>query len=180
MGFNYGRLVLAIDDLVLYLENCDFNPDSKLFGYSREINDSFLPNVEYNIYGNSTLKQSYSEMGKYTFELDLQLNSAKLALLSLMHRKQIQALSNSSNLSLITLNDERLAIAEQTGYFSRPVVLSANSLPNIQLPAGYEWYYPQFQIILQGDTINTAEALMLMNSNGDDWLYNLTVTAKEA
>lgn len=180
MAFNYGKQELSIGSLTLELTNCNFNPEGDtLFGYKRFINDSFVPDYEYNIFGTASVKQSYNETGKFSFEWSLLLETELLYTLILIRKEQNKAFSNGTG-GGVTLKDSRLALAEESGSFTRPEwTTSGILLPTISLPTGYSWYYPEFTIGFQDATLDKAEALLLQQPSNENWLYTLDLKANE-
>lgn len=180
MAFNYGTQELEINGIILTLNNCNFNPDgTTLFGYRRFLVEDSLPQYEYNIFGNASVKQSYNDNGKYRFQWSLYLESAELATLVIIGKEQNKDFSNSTGGAII-LRDSRLALAERTGSFTRPVwSTSGIPEPTTALPASFEWYYPVFNIGIDGSILSNAEALLNRQPSDENWLYTLELEANE-
>lgn len=164
--------------LTLTLDNCAFNPDGNLgaIGYTRtQAIDTLATIQNYTVFGSSPIRSPlFTE--KFEFAWSLILDQDQWAILESMIRAQqfnVQTRQSAESVS-IRLKDARKALLEPSP--RARARMSADPIPNLAVPVGFEAFYPQFNVLL---SVGQRQIDWLMDKTATEALLLIEMTGQE-
>lgn len=137
----------AVADQYVELIETEYRADGAIapYGYSRSTITDQLPEVTYALHGGSLIRGRNHRL-KFEFKWDLLVSAEKLYQFEGLYRQQQYLLEVGSFNFAIVLIDLRLAYLKHD---SHDIVMNSFVPDAPTAPIGFQFIYPQFNIILQ-------------------------------
>ena len=164
--------------ITLTLDNCNFNPngDSGPMGYIRSQNQSTLARInQYTVFGSSPIRSPlFTE--KFAFQWSLIMDQTEWATFEAIVRAQqfnIQTRQSVENIGVRVKDARKVLIEPEPRTRAR---MSADPIPGLGVPAGFEAFYPQFDVML---SVNENQVTWLMDKSPSETLLLVEVIGLE-